>query len=162
LKNIIVLEGLHLKEGLLCQEDCSTNHHLKINIMELERLPSGQSSQVSQTHLRNKTIHNSLGEKENLQLKEGTEDLDDHRVEHHLNKKSIRDKIQKPSKEFKRTIQSVQIPKKVWKTTRMGLQWRFHIKLVASVKTSSRMGQPLLGLCLIVCYDTHCELVLTY
>ena len=47
-RNIIILEGPlkekgpALKEGLLCQEDCSTNHHLKINIMELEGLPSGQ------------------------------------------------------------------------------------------------------------------------
>jgi hypothetical protein len=135
-RNIIVLEGLtsgqkcqkslgdqenlHLKEGFLGQEDCSPNHHLNINIMELEGLTSGQSSQKSQTHLRDMTLHKSFGDQENLHFKEGPDNLDDQRLEHHLNKKLIRDKIQKPSKEFKRTIQLVQLPKKVEKTTGMG------------------------------------------
>jgi hypothetical protein len=66
--------------------------------MKLEGLPLRQSSQASQTELRNTTFHNSLGvenlKAENLQLKEGTECLDDQRIhlEHHLNKKSVIDK----------------------------------------------------------------------
>jgi hypothetical protein len=70
--------------------------------MKLEGLPLRKSSQASQTELRNTTFHNSLGvenlKAENLQLKEGTECLDDQSLEHHLNEKSVIDENSKPIK----------------------------------------------------------------
>jgi hypothetical protein len=59
---------------------------------------------------------------EDLRLKEGAECLDDQKshLEHHLSGKLIIDKKCRNTEEFKRTIQLVQIPKKVRKTTGMG------------------------------------------